>query len=69
MPTIYLSKDLIEYATPEMHTASEPEITIDDINTKLDELTSLCQSNTNRILRVDNLLRNVICLLHSDTED
>lgn len=69
MSTIYLSKDLIEYATPEMHTTYEPEITIDDINTKLDDLTALCQSNTNRILRVDNLLRNVICMLYPDTED
>ena len=69
MPTICLSKDLIEYATPEMHTTYEPEITLDDINTKLDELTSLCKSNTNRILRVDNLLRNVICLLQSETKE
>lgn len=69
MSTIYFSKDPIEYAIPEMHTTYEPEITIDDINIKLDELTSLCQSNTNRILRVDNLLRSVICLLQSETED
>ena len=61
MPTIYLSKDLIEYTTPQ-------DITLQDINDKIDELTQLCQSNTNRILRVDNLLRSTICLLHSLTD-
>lgn len=64
MPTIYLSKDLIEYATPECTT---PDVTLSDINTKIDELTQLCKSNTNRILRLDNLLRSTICLLHSYT--
>ena len=62
MPTIYLSKDLIEYATP-----NTPDVTLSDINTKIDELTQLCKSNTNRILRLDNLLRSTICLLHSYT--
>lgn len=65
MPTIYLSKDLIEYATPE---APSSDITLTDINTKIDKLTQLCKSNTNRILRLDNLLRSTICLLHSYTD-
>lgn len=70
MSTIYLYKDSPEYATPE-RTAPTSDVTLQDINDKIAELTQLCQSNTNRILRLDNLLRSTICLfqsLHSYTD-